>query len=131
MNVGIRLVSNDLPDWIGRFQRESEWAEQQAAERIKEAWRWDVRVSRGSGNYTEAMAQELGGDPGHYRDNVYWEQLVPEEDGERGWRIYTPVPYSKWNEFGGGPLTPKPSAAMAAEAGVDFIAEEFVKAFLS
>lgn len=120
----LRVVSNQLPEYIAEFPIKVQSAMGEACEAIKELWRWDVRVSQGSGNYDGSQ----GGDSGHYRDNVFVDQQLA-EDGEAGWVIWTPVPYSVWNEFGGGPLEPRPSAQMAAEQGTGLIEQAYQREF--
>lgn len=124
----LRVVENRLPEYIAAFEAKAYRAEREAAQGIQYFWSADVRVSPGAGNY-DGRAGGIQAPQSHYRDNIFVMRLVEEEDGVTGWSIYTPVWYAEFNEFGGGPLTPRPSAEMAAEQGIDQIAWEFRSEF--
>lgn len=134
MYIGVRVVQNRLPQFIQEFQPKTWYATDRAAERMAQLWRDDVRVSIGRGNYDgrnggEGSTSSGEGKWSHYKDNIFPDHVLMEDDGEEGWSIWTPVWYAEFNEFGGGPLSPRPSAQKAAEQGPEIIAEEYVREF--
>lgn len=89
-----------------------------AAYHAQALWTGDVRVSPGFGNY-DARA---GGEPGHYRENIFAERAEEPEGGATvEFQVSTPVWYALYNEYGSWSIDAKPSARMAADGAEDYL----------